>query len=82
MRFRFPVIIIDEDFRSENSSGLGIRALAKALEEEGLWVPAIRPPTVPEGTARLRITLSANLTRDNVDALGAALSRLMQERAA
>ena len=38
MRFRFPVIIIDEDFRSENSSGLGIRALAKALEEEGLEV--------------------------------------------
>jgi arginine decarboxylase len=35
MRFHFPVIIIDEDFRSENASGLGIRALAKALEEEG-----------------------------------------------
>ena len=38
MRFRFPVIIIDEDFRSENTSGLGIRALAKALGEEGLEV--------------------------------------------
>src|SRR3989344_3738835 len=38
MRFRFPVIIIDEDFRSENTSGLGIRALVKALEEEGLEV--------------------------------------------
>ncbi|HQR04179.1 MAG: arginine/lysine/ornithine decarboxylase [Proteobacteria bacterium] len=38
MRFHFPVIIIDEDFRSENASGLGIRALAKALEEEGLEV--------------------------------------------
>ncbi len=35
MRFRFPVVIIDEDFRSENASGLGIRALAKALEGEG-----------------------------------------------
>jgi arginine decarboxylase len=35
MRFHFPVIIIDEDFRSENASGLGIRALAKAIEEEG-----------------------------------------------
>jgi arginine decarboxylase len=34
MRFRFPVVIIDEDFRSENASGLGIRALAKALEDE------------------------------------------------
>jgi arginine decarboxylase len=38
MRFRFPVVIIDEDFRSENASGLGIRALAKAIEEEGLEV--------------------------------------------
>ncbi len=35
MKFRFPIVIIDEDFRSENASGLGIRALAKALEEEG-----------------------------------------------
>jgi len=38
MRFRFPVIIIDEDFRSENASGLGIRAMVKALEDEGLEV--------------------------------------------
>ena len=38
MKFRFPIVIIDEDFRSENSSGLGIRALAKALEEEGMEV--------------------------------------------
>jgi len=38
MKFRFPVVIIDEDFRSENSSGLGIRVLAKAIEEEGIEV--------------------------------------------
>lgn len=38
MRFHFPVIIIDEDFRSENASGLGIRALAAAMEKEGLEV--------------------------------------------
>ncbi len=38
MRFHFPVIIIDEDFRSENTSGLGIRALAGAIEKEGLEV--------------------------------------------
>ncbi|PKO51640.1 MAG: lysine decarboxylase, partial [Betaproteobacteria bacterium HGW-Betaproteobacteria-20] len=38
MKFRFPVIIIDEDFRSENSSGLGIRVLAKAIEAEGFEV--------------------------------------------
>ena len=35
-RFRFPIVIIDEDFRSENASGLGIRALAKAIESEGI----------------------------------------------
>ncbi len=38
MKFRFPVVIIDEDFRSENASGLGVRALAKAIEGEGLEV--------------------------------------------
>ncbi len=36
MRFRFPVVIVDEDFRSENASGTGIRVLAKAIEEEGI----------------------------------------------
>jgi arginine decarboxylase len=38
MRFRFPIIIIDEDFRSENTSGSGIRALAQAMEAEGMEV--------------------------------------------
>ena len=38
MRFHFPIIIIDEDFRSENASGLGIRALAAAIEKEGIDV--------------------------------------------
>ncbi len=38
MKFRFPIVIIDEDFRSENTSGLGIRALAEAIESEGFEV--------------------------------------------
>lgn len=38
MKLRFPIVIIDEDFRSENASGLGIRALAQALEHEGIEV--------------------------------------------
>lgn len=38
MKFRFPIVIIDEDFRSENASGLGIRALADAIEKEGVEV--------------------------------------------
>src|SRR5436190_2133985 len=38
MKFRFPIVIIDEDFRSENVSGLGIRALASAIEKEGMEI--------------------------------------------
>ncbi|WP_200231876.1 arginine/lysine/ornithine decarboxylase [Rubrivivax gelatinosus] len=38
LRFRFPIVIIDEDFRSENTSGFGIRALAGAIEKEGFEV--------------------------------------------
>ena len=38
MKFRFPIIIIDEDFHSENVSGSGIRALADAIEAEGVDV--------------------------------------------
>jgi arginine decarboxylase len=37
-RFHFPIVIIDEDYRSENSSGLGVRALASAIEKEGVEV--------------------------------------------
>ena len=41
MRFHFPIIIIDEDFRSENTSGFGIRALAAAIEKEGMEVVGV-----------------------------------------
>ena len=41
MKFHFPIIIIDEDFRSENASGLGIRALAEAIGKEGMEVLAV-----------------------------------------
>jgi 8-amino-7-oxononanoate synthase len=51
-------------------------AAAGALLEQGMLVPAIRPPTVPPGTSRLRVTLSAAHTRSQVDALAAALASL------
>ena len=55
-------------------------ALSAALWQRGLWVPAIRPPTVPQGTARLRITLSAAHTREDVDILIDALADLAGQR--
>jgi 8-amino-7-oxononanoate synthase len=60
-----PVVLGDEE-----------RALqaAAALLEQGLLVPAIRPPTVPVGTSRLRVTLSAAHTDAEVSSLVAALA--------
>jgi 8-amino-7-oxononanoate synthase len=62
-----PVVIGDE------ADAVSASAVLLAL---GLWVPAIRPPTVPHGTARLRITLSSVHTDEQVDRLVSGLARL------
>jgi 8-amino-7-oxononanoate synthase len=61
--------------------GTEARALeaAAALYDDGLLVTAIRPPTVPPGTARLRVALSAAHTTDQIDKLASALARLFPE---
>lgn len=48
-------------------------AAAEHIYAAGIWAPAVRPPTVPEGSARLRISLSAAHTRDDIEQLVAAL---------
>ena len=45
------------------------QALSQYLFSRGIWVPAIRPPTVPQGTARLRISLSADHQNEHIEAL-------------
>jgi 8-amino-7-oxononanoate synthase len=65
-----PVVLGDND-----------RALAAAgaLQAEGFDVRAVRPPSVPEGTARLRISINAGLDDDTIDRFAAALSRVFRE---
>ena len=60
----------------ENAAAL---ELAQRLERMGLRVPAIRPPTVPAGTARLRITLCASHTHGDVQRLLDALQSIAKD---
>ncbi|VVE81076.1 8-amino-7-oxononanoate synthase [Pandoraea sputorum] len=57
----------------ENAAALHAQA---GLAEAGLWVPAIRPPTVAPGTSRLRLTLSASHTAEDVARLTRAINQL------
>ncbi|MBI2560668.1 MAG: aminotransferase class I/II-fold pyridoxal phosphate-dependent enzyme [Planctomycetes bacterium] len=62
----FPIII------GESHKTLEI---SNQLFEENIFIPAIRPPTVPEGTSRLRLTVTATHTREHIDKLLDALSK-------
>lgn len=53
-------------------------SVSLALLERGFFVSAIRPPTVPRGTSRLRITVSAMHTEDEIERLAAATSECLQ----
>ena len=62
-----PILIGDETKALE---------AAAALREQGIFVPAIRYPTVARGAARLRVTLTATHTAEDIRRLGEALARL------
>lgn len=62
-------IILGEDERAMMA--------ANAMQEAGFDLRGIRPPTVPAGTSRLRLTLTRNVTAENVDALAAALAGVL-----
>jgi 8-amino-7-oxononanoate synthase len=59
--------------RGSNSSA---STASQRLQEQGLTVPAIRTPTVPQGTARLRVSLSARHTSQDIEQLTNALHTL------
>ncbi len=54
-------------------------AAAKLLDEAGYWIPAIRPPTVPVGSSRLRVTFSANHSLDDLRELIKTLKMIEQK---
>ncbi len=56
--------------------------IAQALEESGFYVPAIRPPTVAEGTARLRVTLTAAHAESDVESLLDEIVRAVERQSA
>lgn len=63
-----PLIIGDSD------TALNV---AGALRDKGIWCTAIRPPTVPAGSARLRITLSADHTKEQIERLILQLTKVL-----
>jgi 8-amino-7-oxononanoate synthase len=52
-------------------------SVSKTLYDKGFFVPAIRPPTVPAGSSRLRISVQAEHTKEQMDALAEAVKDLL-----
>ena len=64
-----PVVVKDDSL---------VVAVSKRLEDEGFFVPAIRPPTVPAGTARLRFSLTTQHTTDQLDTALSAVATILK----
>jgi len=77
---RWPLMPSDTAIQPVRVGGNSeVLALSARLQERDLWVPAIRPPTVPAGSARLRVSLSAAHEVAHIDALCAALNEVGHE---
>ncbi len=64
-----PILLGDKD----------VVAISSTLMQLGFYVPAVRPPTVPKGSARLRVSLRANHSRAQIDALVGALAKAVDD---
>ncbi|MDH5564526.1 MAG: aminotransferase class I/II-fold pyridoxal phosphate-dependent enzyme, partial [Nitrospirota bacterium] len=64
-----PSIVNDPQLAIEMSNG---------LQQQGIFIPAIRPPTVPKGTSRLRVTVTADHSREQIDAALKAIQEVGQ----
>ena len=62
-----PIIVKDPE--------LGVR-MSQRLREEGVWIPAVRPPTVPKGTSRLRVTVTAEHSLEQIETALRALQKV------
>jgi 8-amino-7-oxononanoate synthase len=56
-------------------------AVSTRLAEAGLFVPAIRPPSVPEGKSLVRVSLSWHHTADDIARLASTITSILRDRA-